>query len=381
MPGRAKHAFSAGALVMLSIALALLSGEAVVRILKIAPERHPVAYANFQLSDNPILGYELLPNSPDGPHSISNQGLRDQPYSIAKPEGVFRIAVIGDSVTFGLRVDREANYTERLEYLLNTHLGNARTHYDVLNFGVVGYNVTQIAESVRSKVVRYQPDLVIYGYCLNDPQEYSLEMQRLRYLAAHQTRKGVPYLDKLVQQSQLYLLLQHVTNLYTARANAAPETELRAEHDPQFRAMSGNRHVQYFARLHSDQGQGGWWRVEQGIKTIANATSVPVVKVIFPLLDDLQNYQLKPVHDRVAQQFAAAANGAIDLLEAFARLAQTTRRPIGTDTLHPNSDGHWLAAGVIAIHLVRHGFLPDSDESALARISADPQLRALGLAL
>ncbi|MDH3280039.1 MAG: SGNH/GDSL hydrolase family protein [Gammaproteobacteria bacterium] len=378
-----RPAFASGALVIVSVALALLIGEAVVRLLDIGPEFHAISYDNFQLSENPVLGYELWPNSADGNHRISDQGLRDEHYAVAKPDGVFRIAVIGDSITFGLRVAREANYTERLEYLLNAHMTGRAARYEVLNFGVVGYNITQIAENLRARVSTYQPDLVIYGYCLNDPQEYSLEMQRLLYLAAHRESGGaqkIPGVHSLLQRSQLFMLFEYLTSQHVAlrsEAAFAPEEQLHWRNDPQFSAIAGSRHVEYFGRLHSVEG--GWRRVEEGMQTISEFTTAPVVGVIFPLLEDLENYRLRPVHEKVGRQFASSAEGVVDLLDTFASFAKSMPRPVGIDALHPSEEGHWLAAGVITTYLAGHGFLPGIDARAVPRIVADPNLRALSL--
>jgi hypothetical protein len=67
---------------------------------------------------------------------INSAGFRDREFPIPKPEGVFRIAAIGDSVTYGHECAQEAAYPKQLERLLNLAAGDAAPRYEVLNFGV-----------------------------------------------------------------------------------------------------------------------------------------------------------------------------------------------------------------------------------------------------
>ena len=57
--------------------------------------------------------------------------------------------------------------------------GARGARYEVLNFGVTGYDLSQSVENLRSRGLRYRPDLVISQYCLNDPEGYSSEMESL----------------------------------------------------------------------------------------------------------------------------------------------------------------------------------------------------------
>jgi len=62
---------------------------------------------------------------------------------------------------------------------LNRDLANTGVDYEVLNFGVSGYGVAQAVETLRSRALQLDPDIVVYAYCLNDAQAYSLEMANL----------------------------------------------------------------------------------------------------------------------------------------------------------------------------------------------------------
>ena len=129
-------------------------------------------------SENDVLGYELRPDFYslyDGVDMrlervthirINSQGFRDYEYAVEKPEGIFRIIVIGDAFTFGQGVEMEETYAKVLEKRLNDRMDE--TSFEVLNFGVPGYLLFNSAEQFQSKALKYTPDLLIVGITLAD---------------------------------------------------------------------------------------------------------------------------------------------------------------------------------------------------------------------
>jgi len=98
--------------------LGLVVAEIGVRALYLQPTYNVIFARNYRLSKDPLLEYELVPGSPDGESVINSHGLRNAELSVVKPPGVFRVAVIGDSVTYGLWCPRERSYPQRLQALL-----------------------------------------------------------------------------------------------------------------------------------------------------------------------------------------------------------------------------------------------------------------------
>ncbi len=92
---------------------------------------------------------------------INPQGWRDQSYAYVKPEGVFRIAVIGCSRTYGYGVNADETYSKVLEGLLNT---DTSKKFEVMNMGVNGYGLTQMALNYMEYVRPYSPDLVVLQF-------------------------------------------------------------------------------------------------------------------------------------------------------------------------------------------------------------------------
>ncbi|ANM31465.1 hypothetical protein ABI59_20675 [Acidobacteria bacterium Mor1] len=77
-----------------------------------------------------------------------------------------RVLCIGDSYTFGWGVPEEEAYPAQLHETLRA----SRPELDsqVYNLGVPGYNTVQEFHLLRQQSERYEPDLVILGFVMND---------------------------------------------------------------------------------------------------------------------------------------------------------------------------------------------------------------------
>lgn len=96
-------------------------------------------------------------------YTINHDGLNERfDYPYEKQPNTFRILTLGDSFTFGVYVDTEDNFSERLEDLLNAQSCSKATHFEVINLGVAGYDISYAVERFRKRGVPYRPDLVIW---------------------------------------------------------------------------------------------------------------------------------------------------------------------------------------------------------------------------
>ncbi len=123
---------------------------------------------------DPILGWRNRPNfsmvgkSPDSvagrvEYTHNSRGLRDEEYPYQKPEGTYRILVLGDSFTYGDGVQRSEAFPEILESLLKEH-----GSFEVINTGVTGYGLTQETLYYETEGYKYEPDLVMLVFFHND---------------------------------------------------------------------------------------------------------------------------------------------------------------------------------------------------------------------
>ncbi len=127
---------------------------------------------------DPDIGYRYLPNhvSRRGQpwfntwRTNSHGHVATKDYLVAKPEGEFRIAVIGDSFT--ANATNNFPWTEVTEELLNSSLqwrafvGNRFTR--VINFGLGGAGFEAFAAIAERKVTAYQPDIVVINFISDD---------------------------------------------------------------------------------------------------------------------------------------------------------------------------------------------------------------------
>ncbi|MDT7043575.1 hypothetical protein [Candidatus Nitronereus thalassa] len=92
-------------------------------------------------------------------------GLRDDEYTFQKPHGTGRILLLGDSVTVGLEVEKEEVIDTRLESRLSSE-----GQFEVINGGTRGYGTDQSYLFMKETGLRFQPDIVIYIFVPNDPE-------------------------------------------------------------------------------------------------------------------------------------------------------------------------------------------------------------------
>jgi len=118
-------------------------------------------YVFFQFDEN--LGWRGRPGSSgqfrqgeefDTFVKINSFGMRDREYERSKPAGIFRVAVLGDSFTWGFGVENDEVYTEVLE----KELGSG---FEVLNCGVSGFGRGQQLLYLQSDILAFEPDAVI----------------------------------------------------------------------------------------------------------------------------------------------------------------------------------------------------------------------------
>lgn len=117
----------------------------------------------------PDIIYELKPSLSgtfrNRPLRINALGLRGREVERRKRLGTFRIVGLGDSVMFGWGVGEGEPYLQIVEKHLNEKNPG---RFEVLNFGVPGYNAAIEAATYEHKAAAFTPDLVIIHFIGND---------------------------------------------------------------------------------------------------------------------------------------------------------------------------------------------------------------------
>lgn len=115
------------------------------------------------------LYWDMPPNlrarDPDNPRfdlATNSHGMADLEYALEKPEGTWRVALLGDSITRGQGAPFGANFEFQLEARLNAdHAAPAGRRLEILNFAVGGYRVSQLVDVGLERVPPFSPDLYV----------------------------------------------------------------------------------------------------------------------------------------------------------------------------------------------------------------------------
>lgn len=146
---------------------------------------HPVPYSietSMYFESDPHTGFRLKPKQSSHyrmgiPATTNSHGHRDAEMPLAKPPGVFRILVLGDSFTIGSNVRQEEAYPKVLERGLRTKYG---PHIQVVNAGVGGWDPFQYAQYFEHHGRRFEPDLILVGFFVgNDTFDPNTDAGRL----------------------------------------------------------------------------------------------------------------------------------------------------------------------------------------------------------
>ena len=114
------------ALASASLAFAALALEGAFRLAGVNVGTVQINRATVRRSDNPRLGFELRPGGSvhaEVDYRVNAEGLRGPETSVAKPPGVRRVAVLGDSIAFGYWVSDPDGFPRQLETMLNASGG------------------------------------------------------------------------------------------------------------------------------------------------------------------------------------------------------------------------------------------------------------------
>jgi lysophospholipase L1-like esterase len=269
-------------------------------------------YEIFRESDDPVLFYEPRPGFARGAVRINSQGFRDREFTLEKPAGTIRIAVLGDSVVWGHGIRIEDTFPKQLEELLAER---AVGRYEVLNFGVSGYSLQQEVEQFLVRARRFHPDIVILGTSVNDLQYSSVEGDYFQ-----RQNSGIferSYLKGALATSASYLLTRYfgVPPRYLERI---VEVQYHLE-----RAKSADPDVR--------------WMV-----------------LMFPLLENFSHYELQWYHDAILDPARRLGFVVHDLRPDFARFPEAS---LGIDHIHPNRLGNHVAAEAALDTLFQSGWV------------------------
>ncbi|MFH1680427.1 MAG: GDSL-type esterase/lipase family protein [Candidatus Eisenbacteria bacterium] len=284
------------------------------------------------------------------PLLVNSFGMRDHEYALNKSPRTFRIALLGDSYTFGVGVPLSATFGKLLEESLN--MSDAGRRYEVMNFGVSGYNTVQELATLRESAARFAPDLVLVAYYLNDTEGPGDESERQLRRRIGWWKAGLVRIRvSLKRHSRLMAWLMHQGIILV---RSITHVEHLSDID--------------FDRRFADEAEG-WQRSRTALeemKQVADSLHSRMFLVLIPLLVNTNDqYRYRDAHERILSYCAEIEVPSCDLLDAFMGLEAKRLRVSYLDP-HLNEQAHRLAAAWIEKSMREQSCLPPGavEESA-----------------
>jgi hypothetical protein len=172
-----------------NLALMTVTALATLLVCELLLRALGVSYAVYVWTD-PVTGVSHIPGAKSRTRTeggswieINSDGMRGPDASLVAAPGTYRIALLGDSFIEAFEVPYRHTMGEVLERRLSALRG---TPVEVLNFGVGGYGTTQELLTLRHKVWKYAPDLVLLAVTTgNDISDNYRPLKRSEYVPYH----------------------------------------------------------------------------------------------------------------------------------------------------------------------------------------------------
>ncbi len=249
-----------------------------------------------------------------------------------------RIAIVGDSVTYGAGVQPYDTYGARLEWMLNLN-SNVRP-VEVHVCARPGTNPDMQAWQELPQALAVNPDLLILGLCLNDAES---KKRRDEIKAWRNRMMGQPppaWLAPLVSRSRLAAWVYGKKE--DLRINRAYLEYYRFLYDPQY---------------------DGWIRLCDSLRYFhqqCRDRNIPFLVVVFPLISDLRAvpYPFDYVHERIGAFLAGEQIPCMDLRPALLGLDPRRLEVVPRVDPHPDEIAHRIMAEALFDYLLDTARLP-----------------------
>lgn len=207
----------------------------------------------------------------------NSSGFRERELHTSKPDGVFRIALLGDSFTEAIQVEHEKTWARQLEKLCNQNAENQRV--EVLNFGISGFGTAQELAALENYVLPYQPDLIVLlMFTGNDIADNSREIKAGQIKPYYQMKNGKLVLDQSFQEDDRFVAAQsQMTQLKVSLINASRVLQLCNKFYSNWKHRSPEQNVNigldtqvYQVPPHESKWSRAWQVTEQVLNRIKN---------------------------------------------------------------------------------------------------------------
>lgn len=247
-------------------------------------------------------------------------GFRGRAFTDAKPPGTYRVAVIGDSFTFGNGIRQDDRFSDRMQAELPQHV-------EVLNFGQPGANTPEHLALVEQLLPRIHPDFVLLQWYVNDVEDDDSTAR--------------PKFRPLMPIRAWHDWLNDASALYTVANMQWSETQVAL-------GMTVS-YEEYLKRRLADPNSVDSVRDRQLLNRLITAckdAGVPIGIVLFPdtAASMGADYPFGYLHERVLTTCDARGLTCIDLRNDFAKIKD--RQSLWANRLdhHPSARANEMAA-------------------------------------
>ena len=273
----------------------------------------------FYLGLNNKYGLEIARES-------NSLGFRDREHPFKKATGVKRILVVGDSIAAGWGV----RYNEMFARLLEKKLKNS----EVILLAQPGWDTMKEISEIKELGMKYNPDLIIIAYFLNDPMD-PRDLFRVFHKMAYRKPQGINKF--LFDHFAIFRFLWKVIQ------------------DPRVR----KNYIKVINFIHTPKYRGWRETVEafNKLREITEEKGIPVIVILFPSPDfPFKKYPFSRVHKRVESIAKAEGFIFVDLLPYLKNFRNFQLTADRMDR-HPNRIVHRISAEVLYDIIQRRNLL------------------------
>ncbi|TNF36264.1 MAG: SGNH/GDSL hydrolase family protein [Gammaproteobacteria bacterium] len=298
---------------------------------------------------------------------LNSLGLRDSEYPLDAAEGVKRIVVIGDSVTFGNYMQQQDVYVEVLE----RHFRNRGQNVEVINMGLGGYDTLQEVATLEHIGLQFKPDLVIVGFCVNDigvasgNLDYVLQLKEYGKTSLYRWR--IAQLVR-VQIDRIRLGREMMdANKAERFAEVYGDYSVDVTSDATLMALraglgqpNGNDSRFSFSNLYTSVLNLGRVRYAmESLRQIADREDFPVLVMIVPFLkNEPENHETwQTIYRMIEHEVNRVGLAHYTPYPEFGEYGFDRLTQRKNDFIHPNAEGHRLMAEGLYQQIMQEGWL------------------------
>lgn len=279
------------------------------------------AYFRYVYDESDGLGFLKVDQAWHRRHVVYNGDfMRDREFKQKKQEGVTKIGVIGDSITFGAGIK---DPQKRFSNLLEEELNSTGTKAEVYNMGVVGLDSKDI-KSKQEHIKSFNFDIIVWQYFFNDIGTDEDVLTRTKIIQKY--RRENLLIAKITQKSYLAdFLFWRITQRYAKSIADLQSLD--------------------FASYRNNEKFKDHEKVLDEVLAEFKSGGAKVVVIVFPPVNMLgPNYPLWDINVKLKDYFASRnIEGFIDLTDDLAN-SYPQELEAGKFDAHPNEKVHALAA-------------------------------------